>query len=261
MKEQRRLDWVLWLVGVCCALGPSAWAGPIQRKAVMVRGKTQTLRLYGAPSGTPIVLASGDGGWIHLAPEVADLLAARGHYVVGVDSKAYLESFTEGGRTLTVQDVPYDVAVFLEEARAGRQRPVLLAGVSEGAGLVALTATMTQLQGSIAGVLTFGMPEENELGWRFRDSMIYITKKAPNEPLFRMTDWVPKLAPVPLAAIYSTHDEFVQLEQAQRIVSVASEPKRLWVVDAENHRFSGNPAGLAHALDEALAWIAAQERR
>ena len=261
MKKQRRRGRVLWLVGMCCALGPPAWAAPVGLKDVTVRGKRQTVRLYGTPTGTPAVLASGDGGWIHLAPEVAELLAARGHYVVGLDSKAYLASFTERGKTLTVQDVPDDVAVFLQEARAGRQGPVLLAGISEGAGLMALAATKKQLQGGIAGVLTFGMPEENELGWRFRDSIIYITKKTPNEPLFRASEWVAKLAPVPLAAIYSTHDEFVPLEEGRRVVSAAGEPKRLWVVEAENHRFSGDAAGLAHALDEALAWIDSQSSR
>lgn len=43
--------------------------------AVMVRGHHQTLRLYGARTGSPVIVASGDGGWIHLAPFVAEQLA------------------------------------------------------------------------------------------------------------------------------------------------------------------------------------------
>jgi hypothetical protein len=36
-----------------------------------LRGKTLELHLYGQRGGTPVVLVSGDGGWIHLAPQTA----------------------------------------------------------------------------------------------------------------------------------------------------------------------------------------------
>ena len=52
------------------------------------------LRRRGA--GAPVIVSSGDGGWIHLGPHVAEILAARGYFVVGFDVKAYLESFTAG---------------------------------------------------------------------------------------------------------------------------------------------------------------------
>jgi len=67
-----------------------------------VRGTPQVVRLCGDPRGTPVIVASGDGGWIHLAPHIADVLATRGYFVIGVDAKAYLESFTNGARTLDV---------------------------------------------------------------------------------------------------------------------------------------------------------------
>lgn len=66
---------------------------------VTVRGKEQKLHLYGPPGGRPVVLASGDGGFVHLAPEVAIFLGGLGFRVIGVDSKAYLSSFTAGGST------------------------------------------------------------------------------------------------------------------------------------------------------------------
>ena len=46
----------------------------------------------------PVIVSSGDGGWIHLGPHVAEVLAAKGFFVVGFDVKAYLESFTSGQR-------------------------------------------------------------------------------------------------------------------------------------------------------------------
>ena len=49
----------------------------------MVRGQSQTLRLYGVKTGTPVVVSSGDGGFVHLAPVVAEFLASKGYFVVG----------------------------------------------------------------------------------------------------------------------------------------------------------------------------------
>ena len=55
---------------------------------VSIRGHAITVRTYGSRGGTPVVVTSGDGGWIHLGPHVADVLAARGYFVVGVDAAA-----------------------------------------------------------------------------------------------------------------------------------------------------------------------------
>jgi fermentation-respiration switch protein FrsA (DUF1100 family) len=64
------------------------------------------------------------------------------------------------------------------------------------------------------------------------------------------------VAPLPLAAIHSTHDEFVPLADAQRIVAAAREPKRLWIIEAADHRFSNALPELDRRLAEAIAWIA-----
>ncbi len=226
---------------------------------VVVRGKQQKLHLYGPPGGRPVVLASGDGGFIHLAPEVAAFLGGEGFRVVGVDSKAYLSSFTTGASTLAPGDVPGDFRVFVDQARGGRPTRVLLVGVSEGAGLSVLAASDPALQPSLAGVVGLGLPDVNELGWHFRDSVIYLTHKTPNEPTFRAADYVPKLGTVPLAAIHSTHDEFVPLDEVKRLVALPGGPRRLWVVEAADHRFSGNTAELQRSLREAIGWTAAAE--
>jgi type IV secretory pathway VirJ component len=260
----RVMRWaVLWLAPAALATlwaCPCAGDAPTQAR-LMVRGKPQTVRLYGAPDGQAFVVASGDGGWIHLAPRVAELLAARGAHVVGVDSRAYLAGFTDRNKTLTVSEVPDDFRVFVEAARAGRERPVVLVGVSLGAGLAVLAATQPRLKPLLAGVVGLGLPEENELGWRWQDSIIYLTKKTPNEPLFLATETVPRVAPVPLALIHSTDDEFAPLEEARRVAAAAAEPKRLWVVEARNHRFSGGWEAFVKALDEALAWLGQHDRQ
>lgn len=225
---------------------------------VVVRGKKQTLRVFGPPDGPPVVVSSGDGGWIHLAPVVSTLLAGSGHFVVGVDSKAYLSSFTQGDRTLSTADVPADYRAFVDAARAGRDRRVVLIGVSEGAGLSVLAASDATLKPFLEGVVGLGLPELNELGWRFRDSIIYLTHKTPKEPTFRASEFVPLLPPVPLTLIQSTHDDFVPLDEIHRLMALAGGPRRLWTIEARNHSFAGAEAEFHKALDEALAWLSQQ---
>jgi len=66
---------------------------------------------------------------------------------------------------------------------------------------------------------------------------------------------VANVAPTPLAAIHSTHDEFVPLADIQNMVNRAAEPKRLWIVDASDHGFSNNLPEFDRRLLEAIAWI------
>jgi fermentation-respiration switch protein FrsA (DUF1100 family) len=228
--------------------------------SLTVRGKTLSLHLYGRPDGEPVVVSSGDGGWLHLGPHAANVLARAGFFVVGVDSKQYLEAFTSGKQTLRVEDVPGDYRIIVEFAsRKSRIRPVLV-GVSEGGGLSVLAATEPQLRSAIRGIVGLGLPDVNELGWRWSDSVIYVTKGIPNEPTFSVKAIVDQVAPLPLAAIHSTHDEFVPVPQIEAIMARAHDPKRLWLLNAADHRFSGNERAFDKTLLEAMAWIAASTR-
>ena len=200
-------------------------------------------------------MSSGDGGWIHLAPHVAETLAARGYFVVGFDVRAYLHSFTSGGTTLRPQEEPGDYRVLSEFAARGSSRKPILIGVSEGAGLSLMAATDPQTRSVIAGVVGLGLPDINELGWRWKDALIYVTHRSPNEPAFSAASLAARVAPAPLAAIHSTQDEFVPLAEIQRVMAAAREPKRLWVVKASDHRFSDNLAEFDQRLLEALDWV------
>lgn len=196
-----------------CLIGSMAWAGAPTTDVVVLRGHPQIVRTYGRRGGPVALVSSGDGGWIHLAPHVADLLAARGFFVVGFDVKGYLSSFTTGNATLRVQDEPDDYLTLIDYAARGTRDRPLLVGVSEGAGLSVLAATDSRARARIGGVVALGLPDVNELGWRWRDSLIYLTHAVPNEPTFETADLVERMSPVPLAAIHSTQDEFVSLSE------------------------------------------------
>jgi fermentation-respiration switch protein FrsA (DUF1100 family) len=222
----------------------------------MLRGQPQTVRLYGARgAGTPVIVSSGDGGWVHLAPHVAEALAARGYFVVGFDVKAYLESFTSKEQTLRVEDEPGDYRALADFAARGSVSKPILIGVSEGAGLSVLAATDPKTKDAIGGVIGLGLPDLNELGWRWRDSIIYVTHGVPKEPTFSAAALVNRVSPLPLAAIHSTSDEFVPVAAIERMMALAGEPKRLWVLTAADHRFSDKLSELDEQLVQALQWV------
>jgi hypothetical protein len=239
----------------CLLISPACGGLGETRRNVTIRGKAQELYLYGSPNAVPVILSSGDGGWIGLVTHVAEFLQTKGYYVIGFNSRAYLASFTSGPSTLRPEDVPKDYQVLVNFARQSSAARPVLAGTSEGAGLSVLAATEANVQAAVQGVICLGLPDQNELGWRWEDFTVWITKKPPNEPSFMVEDIIRQVSPVPLAEIHSTHDEFLPLDQAKKMVAMAGEPKRMWVIEAANHRFSSNRLELEQRLLEALAWI------
>jgi alpha-beta hydrolase superfamily lysophospholipase len=225
-----------------------------------VRGKTLDLHLYGQRGGSPVVLVSGDGGWMHLAPQTAPVLAARGFFVVGLSAKQYLSAFTSGQATLSPADVQRDFKLLADYAAQGAAAKPILVGISEGAGLAVLAAVDPAVKAAVGGVIGLGMSDQNELGWRFRDSIIYLTHGVPKEPTFSVLEIVDRLAPLPLAQLHSTHDEYVPVEEARRVFEKAGSPKRMWVIEAQDHRFSGQVEELSQRLLEAVDWVATASR-
>ena len=245
----------IWLILVLLALPPSCSSQ--SQTGISIRGKLQELVLYGTRGNPPILLSSGDLGWAGLVTHVAEFLSGRGYFIVGVNSKAYLSSFTTKTSALNPQDVPRDYQALIDFARQGSVGKPVLVGISEGAGLSVLAATEASVKTGISGILALGLPDQNELGWKWQDFTIWVTKRVPNEPSFMVEDIIQRVSPIPLAEIHSSHDEFLPLEQAKSMFSRAGEPKRMWVIEAANHRFSNNRDELDLRMTEALRWIKA----
>jgi len=228
---------------------------------VRIRDHQITVHLYGTRGDAPVIVSSGDGGWVHLGPQVATRLASLGYFVVGVDVKGYLESFTSGSTTLRTEDVPGDYRALIAYAGHGSTTKPVLVGVSEGAGLSVLAAGDPATKPLVAGVVALGLPDVNELGWRWKDAVIYVTHGVPKEPTFSTRDVVAAVAPLPLVAIHSTNDEFVPVSQARELLARAGQPSTLWVVRARDHRFSDNRLEFEERLTEAFKWIAQNQPR
>ena len=89
------------------------------RRDVQPAGARTGAAPSGPPSGDPVIVASGDGGWIHLGPTVAAMLARAGFFIVGVDSREYLAAFTSGSVALSERDVQRDFATLVAYAADG----------------------------------------------------------------------------------------------------------------------------------------------
>jgi pimeloyl-ACP methyl ester carboxylesterase len=199
-----------------------------------------------------VVFLPGDGGWRGWAITVATQVAGWGYDLYGVDTKAYLESFT-GKTTLKETDVMADIRTVAEAVR-GRRR-VALIGWSEGAGLVALAAA-TPSKGAYTGLITISLGDTNVLGWKFADNLTYLTGKQPDEPTFSALSYIPRIAPLPLVMLQSTKDEYIGRDEANRLFNAAAEPKRFVPVEAQNHRFDGAQPEFFRQLRQSLEWVA-----
>src|SRR5689334_16748267 len=185
----------LWLVIVAVmalAVMPSvASAGEtVEHVEWGQRGKVLTLTIY-HPAVTPakgtIVMAGGDVGWVGLAVTMAQHLTTQGYIVVGINVRQYLSVFTVGTSHLTPADVQRDYGDLARYLR-GRNllvAPVIVSGVSEGAGLAVLAAAAAENHDWIAGAVTMGLPASAEIAWRWSDFTTWITKRDAAEPSFR----------------------------------------------------------------------------
>ena len=241
--------------------GP-ALAGGVDRLDWSLRGKTLSLTVY-RPAGTEpkgtIVMAGGDVGWVGLAVSMSQRLAGAGYLVVGVNVRQYLSAFTVGASHLTPADVQRDYA---EMSRYLRSRglfssPVIVSGVSEGAGLAVLAAAAPENHAWIAGAITMGLPASAEIAWRWSDFTSWITKKDAAEPSFRARDYLAAVSPLPLVMIQSTRDEYVSAADYRDLDNSAQTPHRQVLIDASNHRFTDRIPDLQRSYDAALSWIRA----
>ena len=111
-------------------------------------------------------------------------------------------------------------------------------------------------------MIGLGLPDLNELGWRWKDSLIYLTHGVPNEPTFstaahRRARRRRRRSPRSIRRATSS----CRCREVQRVLDAAREPKRLWIVEASDHRFSDNLPEFDRRLLEAIAWVAQQRAR
>ena len=110
-------------------------------------------------------MGSGDVGWVGLAVTRAQELSGEGWVVIGVNMRQYLSAFTDKASHLTAEDIQRDygaMATYLR-GRGLLPEPVILSGVSEGAGIGVVAAASPANHAWVAGVITMGLPQLSEI--------------------------------------------------------------------------------------------------
>ena len=217
-----------------------------------VRGQAQDIYHFdpqGVRKGALLYLP-GDGGWRGMAIEMARSLAEAGYEVFALDTKRYLTSFT-GARTLTEEEIAGDL---LEIARRTAGENSLFVGWSQGAAMGTLAAASPGSEKVFGGFVLVGLPDHAVLGWRTLDNITYITKKAPDEPMFQTGPALTRTRGQRVAAVASTGDEYTPPDKVRALIEKVKGPRKFLLLDAKNHKFEGNLAGFYRALKEAAAW-------
>lgn len=229
-----------------------------------IGGRPQEVFFYPGgpePARCPRVLfVPGDGGMWGQACLIAHTIASWGYDVYALDTKEYLESFTDGER-LGEEQVMDHFHQLGQWVAGGDSTRVALVGWSEGAGLGLLAAAAPQNKGLFSGLIAIGLSESSALGWHWQDDLTYLTKNDPDEPEFPSAPYLPRVAPLPLLMIQASEDVYVSSAVARGLFALAGRPKCFALVRAEDHRFSGNEAEFYRVLRAGLEWLGAGPQR
>jgi alpha-beta hydrolase superfamily lysophospholipase len=241
-------------ISVC---GAQSKAG---KNEVTIRAHQQ--KLFFQPAGGPgqhrrILFAPGDGGCRGFASTITEELAKSGYDAYCLDTRHYLESFT-GAQVLSTTEIASDFGQIARWLQQGGRERILLVGWSEGAGLGLAATADAANQALFDGLVAISTPEDNILAWHWSDIGASITKKVPHEPTFKSAEFMAKVSPLPLVVIASTSDGYISTEATRALFSAAGEPKRLAIIKARDHKYSGNTDDFFRALREGLNWIEQQ---
>jgi len=234
----------------------AAYAAQPGYNSVDIRGKAQEIYYIPArvtPALGTVLFSPGDGGWRGIAIDWAERMSAWGYDVYAIDTTHYLASLGGKPGGLRPEEVTADYAE-LGNKLVSPRTPIMLVGWSEGASLSLLAALGTDAKPSrFSALVVIGMPEVGILGWKWKDALTWVTKKVPDEPQFRVSDYIPKLR-VPFLILRSSQDAYTTAEGAEHQLAAAAPPKRLVTVPSDNHRFSSNREGFFRELKTGLEW-------
>ena len=195
------------------------------------------------PSNLPlIVYATGDAGWKRGDRKTFEELKSWGYPIAGFGSPDYLKHRGPGVKTITPADLARDYTAMIEfaEAELGMpdDTPVILLGVSRGAGLSVAVAAQESVRDRLRGVVAIGLTKEEEY---LEMDDLYGT--------------LPGLGALPLAVVQSTQDNYLPAAQARQLFGADNDHRVLRAVSAKNHNFSDARPAMYEAIRDSLAWI------
>jgi Bacterial virulence protein (VirJ) len=220
-------------------------AALVLQLALLLHGHRLTLHMVnpGPANDRPlIVYATGDAGWRRGDRRVYESLKTWGYPIVGFGSPDYLKHLGQGVKTIAPDALAHDYAAILDFAEdrlaIPRDRPVILVGVSRGAGLSVVAAGQAAFRSRINGVVAVGLTKEEEY--------------ADVQDLY---GYLARLESVPLAVVQSTHDSYLPAPQARVLFGADTTERQFHAIPSKNHNFSDARDAMYDAIRASLAWI------
>lgn len=244
-------------------LAPARTPPRVVTTTVMLHGSPLELHLAtpAAPASATLVLyASGDGGWFGAAVDMFRDIAEGGYRTVGFSARAFLRIERPRHGTLSPRVLAADYAAILVRACATlglpADTPVILTGWSRGAAFAAIAASESVLSAATHGVVAIGLAADENL--RVGDEEGDGGgggARSPRPDGFAPYGRLRALSSVRCAVIQASRDDYLPAAKAQVLFGDNGPSRRLYAIQARNHRFSGGHAAFVLALTDALSWV------
>ena len=219
--------------------------------------------LVAAPGQPLLLYATGDGGWWGKDVQVFRERAAWGYPVAGFSSRNYLKNLGYVADTTTPAQLARDYSLLitfsLKVLGLSPDSPVILVGVSRGAGLAIVAAGQPGVRDRLVGVLAVALTREEEYVKRLRVRRGAGTGSPARELVTVQTyEYLQRLAPLPVAVVQSTGDDYLPADKARALFGPDTPARRLVAVEARNHTFDGARDRLYQEMESSLEWIRSQ---
>jgi dienelactone hydrolase len=217
-----------------------------------------------AAAGTIVLYASGDGGWFGAAVDMFHQIARAGYPVVGFSSKAFLKIQRPHHGLVNAAQLAADYEAIVTHARAALHQSessrVVLTGWSRGAAFAVLAGSEPAARDHLAGVIAIGLGPGEDLAVAADDEASDDGQPGETSRPSRFDTYatIARLGPLACAVIQASHDNYFPAAAARQLFGPDTDQRRLYAIDARNHRFTGGKAAFDAALIDALHWILSQ---
>ncbi len=212
----------------------------------------------------PMVLyATGDGGFHGNDRAIFDALASLGYPVAGFSARNYLKNLGYVADTTTPQRLAADYERLIQFSERSLElppnMPVILVGVSRGAGLAVVAAGQRVVRDRLAGVLAIALTKEEEYVRRYRVRPGRTPPGMPRRELVMIEtyEYLPRLSSLRVSVIQSTRDSYLPADEARQLFGPDTADRQLHPIEAWDHSFTGGRDELYAQMERSLAWISA----
>jgi hypothetical protein len=136
----------------------------------------------------------------------------------------------------------------------------VLTGWSRGAAFAVLVGSEPTTKDDIVGVVAIGLAEGEDLMVNGSEDETDDGNAAPGTRRWPFETYarIARVAPRPCAVIQATQDGYLPAARARQLFGPDTPLRRLYAVDATNHRFSGGHAAFNAAWLDAIRWMVSQ---